>query len=633
MIRTLLIANRGEIACRILATCHRLGIRAVVVYSEADAGSLAVRTADEAICIGPAPAAESYLNIDSVLNAARLCGADAVHPGYGFLAENAEFARRVVEAGLVFVGPKPEVIAQMGSKVAARALCQQIEVPVIPGSGATDDAGLLSWAEQHGYPVMLKASAGGGGKGMRRLTDTQALSAALSSTRREAEKAFGSDALYLERALDRPRHLEVQIISDHFGHHLHLGVRDCSLQRRHQKIIEECPPTGVSSEILSCLTAAALKLANVVGYTSVGTVEFLVTETEYFFLEMNTRLQVEHPVTEAVTGLDLVELQLLIAEDTRLPFRQDQVIIRGHAVEARIACEDPGTGFLPATGAVLVWEPAFRARVDTGIDRGSVAGPHYDSMVAKIICWGDDRGAALRRLDWSLANTVFLGVRNNIDFLRALLRDPIVQTGDLNTEFVEAWSYSTPTVSRRQLLAAAAARQFVEADGRGEAPALAAFPVCLEFVGQPAVRIINGLYTVEQEQYQVEYRPGTLVVDGHRFPVTVAEYDNTWWIHTPEGTVDLVACPRHPVPQSSTAAGHSLKAPMPGKLVEVLVQVGDSVSADQPLLKLEAMKMEHIICAPNDGVVESLPFALGDQVKAGAELVGLSATLTEPKDL
>ena len=315
MIRTLLIANRGEIACRILATCHRLGIRAVVVCSEADTGSLAVRTADEAICIGPAPAAESYLDIDAVLNAARLCGADAVHPGYGFLAENAEFARRVVEAGLVFVGPRPEVIAQMGCKVAARALCQEIGVPVVPGSGAVDDAGLLDWAQRMGYPVMLKASAGGGGKGMRRVGDAQALKTALSSARREAEKAFGSDAVYLERALVQPRHLEVQIVSDHLGHHVHLGVRDCSLQRRHQKVIEECPPWGVSPEILSSLTEAALKLARAVEYTNVGTIEFLVTQTEHFFLEMNTRLQVEHPVTEAVTGLDLVELQLLIAED------------------------------------------------------------------------------------------------------------------------------------------------------------------------------------------------------------------------------------------------------------------------------------------------------------------------------
>ena len=616
-IGTLLIANRGEVACRILSTCGRLGIRGVVACSEADANSLAVQLADEAVLLGPAQPSLSYLSIDAVLGAARRCGADAVHPGYGFLAENAELARRVRQAGLLFVGPDAEVIEQMGSKVAARQLCAQVGVPVVPGSAALDDRGLLRWAEEQGYPVMLKAGAGGGGKGMRRVADRAALQAAIPSARREAAKAFGSDELYLEKALVCPRHLEVQVVGDQFGHLLHLGVRECSLQRRHQKIVEESPPVNVSSELLEKLTEAALTLAKAVGYTSLGTVEFLVSGDEYFFLEMNTRLQVEHPVTEAITGLDLVELQLAIAEGRPLPLEQSEVSFRGHAVEARVTCEDPANGFLPATGRVLHWSPCPRARVDAGIRSGCQVLPFYDSMVAKLICWGEDRAAAMRRLVFSLRSTVLLGVEHNLSFLVDLLSMPVVAEGGQHTELVEALPPHQPRPELRHLLAVAAARSACSG-----VPALGAFPQTLEFAGHPPVAVQGNRFTVEGRVYEVQSVPGSLTVDGHRTAAWVARDGDTWWVATGEGTVRLQALPRLPVPRALEAGG-SLKAPMPGSVVEVLVQVGQTVEAGQPLIKLEAMKMEHVICAPDDGVVQALPYGPGDQVEVGAELASV----------
>jgi acetyl/propionyl-CoA carboxylase alpha subunit len=622
VIRTLLIANRAEIACRILSTCARLGIRGVVVYSEADADSLAVAMADEAVLIGPAPASRSYLDIAAVMQAAQRCGADAVHPGYGFLAENAELARRVQQAGLTFVGPDPDVIERMGSKVAARQVCARVGVPTVPGSQALDDRGLLAWAEEHGYPVMLKASAGGGGKGMRRVFDRAGLESAVVSARREAEKAFGSGELYLERALLRPRHLEVQVACDSHGGQVHLGVRECSLQRRHQKIVEECPPAQAPPQLLDALTASALKLVREVGYTSLGTVEFLASGNEYYFLEMNTRLQVEHPVTEAVTGLDLVELQISIAEGRALPLAQDQVAFAGHAMEARLTCEDPAAGFLPATGTVLHWSPCSRARVDSGLESGAVVSPHYDSMVAKVICWGQDRAAALRRLESSLRRTVLLGVRSNLDFLLRLLQEETVRSGALSTELVESLEYAAPAVTRRQLLAAAAARS--KAEGRSESRSpLGAFPLDVAFEGQPRVRLQGELMEVDGASHRVRLGAGSLTVDGHRFPISVAHQDQRWWVHTPDGTACLLALPRHPVPRQA-GAGNSLRAPMPGSVVEILVSPGQLVLVGQPLVKLEAMKMEHLICAPREATVQAVPYAVGDQVEAGVELVQLA---------
>jgi acetyl/propionyl-CoA carboxylase alpha subunit len=619
VIRTLLIANRGEVAGRIISTCGKIGIRTVAVYSEADKESLHVRLADEAICIGPAEPSKSYLNIVAILDAAKRCGADAIHPGYGFLAENAEFARSVEQAGLTFIGPRPDVIEQMGSKVTARALCEKSGVPTVPGSKALDDEGLVAWADNHSYPVMLKASAGGGGKGMRRLANRESLEAAIPSARREAEKAFGSDQLYLERAIQQPRHLEVQIIGDTHGNQLHLGVRECSLQRRHQKIVEESPPSRVSKTLITSLTDAAVRLAREVNYTSLGTVEFLVEGDSFYFLEMNTRLQVEHPVTEMVTGLDLVELQLELAQGEKLAFTQDQVQSQGHAVEARISCEDPYSGFLPDTGRVLDWRTCSTARYDACLEPGTMVTPYYDSMVAKVICWGETRPKALRSLEAALQRTVLLGVKHNIDFLRFLLRHPAVEAGEQHTELVENLDLVRPEIPSHQLLAAAALR-WLSLAGR-QTSQLTTLPTEVSFAGQPSVTISQTLYTIDDTEHTVEIAPGALIVDGHRFPVFGAADENNWWVHTPQGTVCLQGVPRLPVPSAQGSAGGTLQAPMPGSIVEILVSEGDRVSGGQTLMKMEAMKMEQVISSPHDGIVEKLLFKVGDQVEAGAKLL------------
>lgn len=620
MIQTLLIANRGEITGRIISTCRRMGIRPVAVFSEADREALYVRQADEAVCIGPAPSAESYLNMEAILTAAKRVGADAVHPGYGFLAENAEFARKVREAGLIFVGPSAGVIEQMGSKVAAREVCRKAGVPTVPGSKATDDAGLLEWAEEHGYPVMLKASAGGGGKGMRRLHNRKELEQALASSRREAAKAFGSDELYLEKAVVHPRHLEVQIVGDDQGHVIHLGVRECSLQRRHQKLVEESPPANVSLDLLLGLTESAVKLAQAVNYTSLGTVEFLVDGEEFYFLEMNTRLQVEHPVTELTSGTDLVQLQIQLAEGKSIGIPQGEIRFGGHAIEVRVVCEDPYAGFLPDTGPVLNWTPGHQARFDSSLETGATVTSHYDSMVAKVIAFGEDRTAALRLLKTALRSTVFLGVRHNIDFLLRLLSLDDVAEGRQHTELVESLDWDRPEPTRGQLLAAAATRWAALA---GHQNARNPLPFRFQFEGQPEIEVRDHHFFIEGEKYEVRITAGALEVNGHRFKVTTATYDGKWWVHTPDGTACFVEVPRLPVPGAAAGAGN-LTAPMPGGVVEVLVEVGQSVEQGQPLMKLEAMKMEQVITSPAKGVVEKIHFQVGERADAGARLITLT---------
>ena len=619
MIRKLLIANRGEVAGRIIATCKTMGIHTVAVFSEADQDSLYVRLADEAVLLGPAPPSESYLNIDAVLKAAERTGADAVHPGYGFLAENAEFARRVREAGLNFVGPTAEVIEQMGSKVAAREVCKQAGVPIVPGSEALDDEGLLAWASEHGYPVMLKASAGGGGKGMRRLHSAEELKSSLASSRREAQKAFGNDQLYLEKAVVEPRHLEVQIVGDHRGQVRHLGVRECSLQRRHQKLVEECPPANASPQLLKGLTEAAVQLAKAVNCTSLGTVEFLVEGESFYFLEMNTRLQVEHPVTEMVTGLDLVQVQLQIAEGKSIQFAQQAVPFLGHAVEARLICEDPYQGFLPQTGRVLNWTPGPSPRFDTTLEPGALITPHYDSMVAKVIAWSDDRAGALRLLESALSGTVLLGVPTNIDFLRTLLARPEVQEGKVHTELVESLTWEAPQPTTEQLLTAAASRWAALA---GRQQAMNPLPFKMEFAGRPTIIAKDRRFQIEEKDYAVRISSDALEVDGHRFKVVSAHQSGSWWVHTHQGTACFKEVPRLPVPGAAVSGG-SLTAPMPGLVVEVMVSKGQEVTSGQALLKLEAMKMEQVISSPADGVVEEIHFAAGEQAGAGDRLITL----------
>ncbi|WP_374688041.1 acetyl/propionyl/methylcrotonyl-CoA carboxylase subunit alpha, partial [Promineifilum sp.] len=440
---SLLIANRGEIARRVIRACRRLGIRAVAVYSDADAHSLHVAEADAAVRLGPAPAADSYLNVPAMLAAARRAGVDAIHPGYGFLAENAAFARACVDAGLIFVGPPAEAIAAMGDKRAARVLAGRLGLPVIPGydGPAQTDEAFKHEAERIGYPIMVKATAGGGGKGMRLVSAPADLPDALAAARREASAAFGSGDLLLERALLRPRHVEIQVFGDSHGRVLHLGERECSVQRRHQKVIEESPSPAVNAALRAEMGAAAVALAAAIGYTGAGTVEFLLDETgRFYFLEMNTRLQVEHPVTEFVTGLDLVEWQIRVAEGEALPWTQADLAPAGHAIEARLYAEDPANDFLPVTGEVLAWRPAAGegVRVDGGIRAGDSVTVHYDPLLAKIIAHGPTRADALRRLDDALHRTILLGLTTNQTYLRAILAHPAFRdAGALSTRFLE----------------------------------------------------------------------------------------------------------------------------------------------------------------------------------------------------
>ncbi len=442
MFDRVLIANRGEIAVRITRTLHRLGIEAVAIYSDADAGAPHVRAADRAVPVGPAPPAESYLNVARVVDAAVQVGADAVHPGYGFLSERPDFARACVDAGLTFVGPSPEAMALLGDKIAAKDAAAAAGVPIVPGlhRDALTDEDIISWAEDQELPLLLKAAAGGGGIGMRVVRSRNELPEALSGARREARGAFGDDRLLVERYLERPRHIEVQVIADTHGNVLHLGERECSLQRRHQKVIEEAPSPVVDAALRSSMGAAAIGLARACGYTGAGTVELIADSddpSDFYFLEMNARLQVEHPVTEMVTGLDLVELQLRIAAGEQLPLRQDDVELNGHAVEARVYAEDPASGFLPSTGRVVAYREPAGVRVDSGVAVGSEVSSHYDPMLAKVIAHGPDRLTAMDLLGSALGEIRVVGPTTNIAYLRALLAWPAVRAGDLDTSLLE----------------------------------------------------------------------------------------------------------------------------------------------------------------------------------------------------
>jgi len=660
---TILIANRGEIAGRIIRACRKLGLRAVAVYSDADADSPHVSAADAAVRLGPAPAADSYLNVPALLSAAARAGADAVHPGYGFLAENAGFARACAEAGLVFVGPSPEAIAAMGDKRAARQLAAGLGLPVLPGydGPAQDEAALTREAARLGYPLMVKAAAGGGGRGMRLVSAPEELAAALAGARREAAAAFGNGDLLLERAVLRPRHVEVQVFGDSHGRVLHLGERECSVQRRHQKVIEESPSPAVGPALRAEMGAAAVALAAAVGYTGAGTVEFLLDEAGRFtFLEMNTRLQVEHPVTELVTGIDLVEWQLRVAAGEALPWAQDEIALTGHAIEARLYAEDPAVGFRPTGGEVLLWQPPAGegVRVDDGIRTGSVVGGHYDPLLAKIIAAGPARAEALRRLRRALADTILLGLTTNLPFLRAIVAHPdFVRPDALSTRFLEEalpdwrpavdpeetdaaliavalaqWQQQTaggpgywrnnpgqPPPLRYRLGDATAevylrpvpwqAGQFTAALSPDESPrAITAF---VGRVGNPpyAGRVANPPYNVD------------LTIDGLRRRVVLAAAGDAWWAQTVGGPLHLVAQPLLPEPSRAAGASGSLRAPLPGMVLAVLVEIGQAVSEGEPLVKLEAMKMEYTIRAAAAGVVEAIHHAPGDSVAADALLV------------
>lgn len=663
MFESLLIANRGEIACRITATCRRLGIRTVAVYSDADRDARHVRLADEAVRLGPAPAAESYLLVERVLDAAHRTGAQAVHPGYGFLSESAAFARAVREAGLVFVGPPPEAMERLGGKDSAKALLEPAGVPLVPGyHGADQDDRLLqAQAERIGFPLLIKAVAGGGGKGMRRVDEPAGFAEALASCRREAKASFGDDRVLVERLILHPRHVEVQVFADRHGQAVHLFERDCTLQRRHQKIIEEAPAPRLPDETRKALGQAATEAALAAGYENAGTVEFLIDrEGRFYFIEMNTRLQVEHPVTEAVTGLDLVEWQLRMAAGEPLPLRQDQITCRGHAFEARLYAEDPAKGFLPSIGTLRSLRLAFGmadVRIETGVEEGDPVTPFYDPMIAKIIASGPDRTAALDRLAAALDATLVEGVTTNLAFLRAAagsraFREMAIDTGWLDREGTEALATEPPVDAHTLLLAALATvalslarpkpgpvpgTDWTSPWHRLDAWRLNQPPRGLVrlLVGQEVhVVSVEGTadrFTARLGEAELSGRCGVagervwVESEGHRrsFPAAISG-------HTLTLTLD--GRRRSFVLEDGRFAARGeeedqglFTAPMPGKVTKLLVGPGDRVAKGQALAVLEAMKMESRFEAPRDGVVAAVHVREGDQVEEGTVILDLQA--------
>ena len=660
MFRTLLVANRGEIACRVIRTARRLGIRCVAVFSEADAGALHVALADEAHPIGPAPAAESYLRADRILDAARASGADAVHPGYGFLSENAGFAEACAAAGIAFVGPPPAAIRAMGSKAESKRIMAAAGVPVVPGyhGEAQDDALLAAEAARIGFPVLIKASAGGGGKGMRPVLATGDFAAELAGARREAKSAFGDDRVLLERYLQRPRHVEVQVFADAQGNTIHLHTRDCSVQRRHQKVLEEAPAPDLPPALRARLHDAAVAAAKAVGYVNAGTVEFIVEGDDAFFMEMNTRLQVEHPVTEMVTGLDLVEWQLRVAAGEPLPLREAPPV-SGHSVEVRLYAEDPAHGFRPAVGTVRRFAaPAGTPdlRVETGIRSGDAITPNYDPMVAKIVAHGADRGEALYRLAAALDGTGVVGPATNLDFLRRLARHPAMLAAELDTGFLGrhlADLVPEPVPAGPRVLAVAAAIHLDrQALGRAASPWDRGDGWRLRGAAERVLKLHDGTAAHElhlrQERGALRLlllledgaavrigsvsRDGeghcSVAVDGRVLRVGVEDGEGGAFTITLSGAEEAGAWTFRPLdpyapPGGEAAAEGRLAAPIPGRVVQLLVDVGDIVERGQVLAVLEAMKTELRITAPADGTVAHLGCAVGDSVEEGTEIVTL----------
>ncbi|MCO5100641.1 MAG: acetyl/propionyl/methylcrotonyl-CoA carboxylase subunit alpha [Burkholderiaceae bacterium] len=681
MFDKLLIANRGEIACRIASTARRLGIRTVAVYSDADASARHVTFCDEAWRLGPAPARESYLNAERVLEIARRSGAQAIHPGYGFLSENEVFARAVADAGLVFVGPPASAIAAMGDKAAAKRLMEKAGVPLVPGYHGTDqsEATLAAQAERIGYPVLIKASAGGGGKGMRVVESPGQFSAMLASCRREAKNAFGDDTVLVERYVTRPRHIEIQVFADARGNCLHLFERDCSVQRRHQKVIEEAPAPGMTDERRRAMGAAAVAAARAVGYVGAGTVEFIADPSgAFFFMEMNTRLQVEHPVTEMITGFDLVEWQLRVASGEPLPVAQEDLRIDGHAIEARIYAENPEKGFLPSIGTLrylrtppavefartalaAAGAPAAPVRIDSGVREGDTISAHYDPMIAKLIVHGADRETALARMARALAKFEVVGPASNVDFLSRLVANRAFAAGDLDTGLIEREkdtllpAPAKPSLRRRALAVATVLAAEFDASRSSDAHEWADDPWNARSgwrPGAPLARTLQFEQSGEPCPVRVEYgRDEWLVRDGDES----ARLAELRWdtaspsVRTVRGVVDDRSFVVDSVIDGETLhvfspLGHyalgytpalanvgereddsALLAPMPGKVIALFVEAGATVERGQPLLVIEAMKMEHTISAPSAGRVASIRFGVGDQVAEGAQLVEFAA--------
>ena len=666
MFKKILIANRGEIACRVAATAKRLGVKTVAVYSDADAQAKHVAVCDEAVHIGGSAPKDSYLRWERIIEAAKATGAQAIHPGYGFLSENEDFAKACADAGLVFIGPPASAINAMGLKAESKRLMEQAQVPLVPGyHGADQDPALLQReADRIGYPVLIKASAGGGGKGMRAVDKAEDFAAALDSCKREAINSFGDDAVLVEKYVQRPRHIEIQVFGDTHGNCVYLFERDCSVQRRHQKVLEEAPAPGMTEALRRQMGEAAVAAAQAVGYVGAGTVEFIVEQPggyehpeqmKFYFMEMNTRLQVEHPVTEAITGEDLVEWQLRVAAGQPLPKRQDELKIIGHAIEARICAENPDNQFLPATGTLAIYrKPAHSAfarsdiRFDDGVREGDAISPFYDSMIAKLIVHGDDRAQALARLDAALAQTHIVGLATNVQFLRYVLASNAFAQAHLDTALIERERevlFNQDKLGLELAVAAAVAQTVLSEQAQQSADPFsrtdgfhshgaASRRIDLQYQGEPVVATLR--YARDGLQLQVgtgDFQPlaATLNDDGSmdlRFGSLrerVFDYalGETEYLFTRRGATQITELDVLAHAGQSGNEGGRLTAPMPGKVVSFAVKAGDKVTKGQPLAVMEAMKMEHTVAAPADGEVVELLFAPGDQVTEGDELLSL----------
>jgi 3-methylcrotonyl-CoA carboxylase alpha subunit len=657
LFRKLLVANRGEIACRVLETCRKLGIPSVAVFSDADRNARHVRLADEAVHVGPAPARESYLRADAILAAAKATGADAIHPGYGFLSENDGFAQACAAAGVVFIGPPASAIRAMGSKSAAKTLMEQAGVALVPGyHGPEQDPEFLAQqAAAIGYPVLIKASAGGGGKGMRIVSTPDEFPKALESCKREASSSFGDDHLLVERYLQRPRHIEIQVFADQQGSCIHLFERDCSVQRRHQKVLEEAPAPGMDPERRASMGQAAIEAARAVGYVGAGTVEFIVdSDGAFFFMEMNTRLQVEHPVTEMITGIDLVEWQLRVAAGEPLPCAQADLSIRGHALEARIYAEDPSRGFLPSVGQLthlVAPEASAHVRVDTGVEAGDAITPYYDPMIAKLIVWDENREAALRRLFGALCGYRIVGVKNNVEFLGRVAEHAGFAGGDFDTHFIERESdLLMPKDGEAPVDAWLAALLFRLLDERAAASADSQDPDS-PWAVRSGWRLNSSLrrkftakcgghersihatengagffFELGDGSYEVSgslAANGDLALEreGRRVSASVLPAGDELHVFLSGRCFVVTQLDPLAVAASSSDAHAGLSSPMPGQVLSLLVEPGRQVKKGTPLLVLEAMKMEHTITAPARGKVVRFLFEVGDQVPEGAELL------------
>ena len=658
MFSKILIANRGEIACRVIKTCRRMGISTVAVYSQADAKARHVRLADQAVCVGPAASKESYLRIEAIIEAARATGAQAIHPGYGFLSENEQFALACDKAGIRFIGPPVEAIRAMGSKSAAKALMQQAGVPLVPGYHGDDQTPgfLQQQADEIGYPVLIKASAGGGGKGMRVVENAASFQDALTSCQREARASFGDDRVLIEKYLQRPRHIEVQVFADQQGDVVSLHERDCSAQRRHQKVVEEAPAPGMSNERRTAMARAACEAARAVSYVGAGTVEFIAPEAgdSFYFMEMNTRLQVEHPVTEMITGLDLVEWQIRVAAGQALPLRQEQIPINGHSIEVRVYAEEPHKGFLPSVGRLVHLQPPAESaaiRVDTGVEQGDEISPHYDPMLAKLIVWGQDRDEAIRQMLSALGEYQVVGVGNNISFLSRLIDAPAFRDGQVDTGMIEreqarlvnasedapdaVFALAAAYLVERDAAQARAQSQLANdpwsiADGwRVNTELRRTFEFTVEGQGKDiCVRYkADGQLAVNEQTLDAE-------LDGERIWLrwsesricgsVIAHQENLHVFYAGESFVLGLNDPLLHAGEDADEHG-GFSAPMSGKIIAINVAPGDAVEKGTALMVMEAMKMEHSLCAPNAGKVSEFYFAVGDQVEEGAELLSFDA--------